>query len=93
MVLQNQSLPLKRIPLVSYFLYVVELMTSFLNEQIHLFILSQYGGNPVACAVGNAVLDIIENENLQQHALELGNYLIGQLQELKLKHRLIGDVR
>jgi len=47
----------------------------------------------VACAVGNAVLDIIENENLQQHALELGNYLIGQLQELKLKHRLIGDVR
>lgn len=47
----------------------------------------------MACAVGNAVLDIIENENLQQHALELGNYLIGQLQELKLKHRLIGDVR
>lgn len=55
--------------------------------------LLQYGGNPVACAVGNAVLDIIENENLQQHAFELGNYLLGQLRELQPKHRLIGHVR
>lgn len=56
-------------------------------------ILFQYGGNPVACAVGNAVLDIIENENLQQHALELGNYILGKLRELQSKHRLIGQVR
>ena len=56
-------------------------------------LLFQYGGNPVSCAVGNAVLDIIENENLQQHALELGNYLIGKLCQLQPKHRLIGDVR
>jgi len=47
----------------------------------------------VSCAVGNAVLDVIENEDLQQHALELGNYLMQKLRELQTKHRLIGDVR
>ena len=47
----------------------------------------------MACAVGNAVLDIIENENLQQHALELGDYLKGKLLQLQTKHRLIGEVR
>ena len=47
----------------------------------------------MSCAVGNAVLDVIENENLQQHALELGNYLMGQLHELQPKHRLMGEVR
>ena len=33
----------------------------------------------MSCAVGNAVLDVIENEDLQQHALELGNYLMQKL--------------
>lgn len=47
----------------------------------------------MSCAVGNAVLDVIENEDLQQHALELGNYLVQKLRELQAKHRLIGDVR
>lgn len=47
----------------------------------------------MSCAVGNAVLDVIENEDLQQHALELGNYLMQKLRELQAKHRLIGDVR
>ena len=57
------------------------------------FVLLQYGGNPVSCAVGNAVLDVIENENLLQHALELGNYLKNRLKDLQSKHRLIGNVR
>ncbi len=47
----------------------------------------------MSCAVGNAVLDIIENENLQQHALELGDYLKEKLLQLQTKHRLIGEVR
>lgn len=47
----------------------------------------------MACAVGNAVLDIIENENLQEHALELGNYLMEQLKELQPKHKFMGEVR
>lgn len=47
----------------------------------------------MSCAVGNAVLDIIENENLQQHALELGDYLKEKLLQLQTKHRFIGEVR
>ena len=54
---------------------------------------STTGGNTVSCAVGMAVLDVIENENLQQHALEVGNYLLSQLTALKDGHSIIGDVR
>jgi len=52
-----------------------------------------FGGNPVACAVGLAVLDVIENENLQENALHVGKYWLEQLHKLKAKHDLIGDVR
>ncbi|MHA1137399.1 MAG: aminotransferase class III-fold pyridoxal phosphate-dependent enzyme [Candidatus Thorarchaeota archaeon] len=54
---------------------------------------STTGGNTVSCAVGMAVLDVIENENLQHHALEVGNYLLSQLTALKDGHSIIGDVR
>lgn len=52
-----------------------------------------FGGNPVSCAVGLAVLDVIETEELQQNALDVGNLLLGQLRELAARHELIGDVR
>ncbi|XP_075056804.1 ethanolamine-phosphate phospho-lyase [Mixophyes fleayi] len=52
-----------------------------------------FGGNPVSCAIGLAVLDIIEKENLQGNATMVGNYLIELLQEQKEKHQLIGDIR
>lgn len=68
-----------------------ELAESFATTGITYF--NTYGGNPVACAVGNAVLDIIENENLQEHAFELGNYLMAQLKELQPKHKFMGEVR
>jgi 4-aminobutyrate aminotransferase-like enzyme/Ser/Thr protein kinase RdoA (MazF antagonist) len=54
---------------------------------------STFGGNPVSCAIGMAVLDVIESENLQAHALEAGSYFIDGLRELKEQHALIGDVR
>ncbi|XP_045393418.1 ethanolamine-phosphate phospho-lyase isoform X2 [Lemur catta] len=52
-----------------------------------------FGGNPVSCAVGLAVLDIIENEGLQGNATKVGNYLTELLNKQKAKHPLIGDIR
>ena len=54
---------------------------------------STFGGNPVASAVGLAVLDVLEDENLQDNALRLGRYLIAKFNALQDKHALIGDVR
>ena len=52
-----------------------------------------FGGNPVSCAIGNAVLDVIENEALQTHALETGAYLKQNLESLKTNHPIIAEVR
>jgi 4-aminobutyrate aminotransferase-like enzyme len=52
-----------------------------------------FGGNPVSCAAGLAVLDVIETENLQQNALEVGQHLIDGLNHLATRHESIGDIR
>ena len=52
-----------------------------------------FGGNPVACAQGRAVLEIIEREKLQENSLTIGSRLLAGLNQLKEKHKLIGDVR
>ncbi|WP_310991159.1 aminotransferase class III-fold pyridoxal phosphate-dependent enzyme [Aequorivita marina] len=52
-----------------------------------------FGGNPVSCAIGRAVLEVIETENLQQNALEVGGFLKSELQNLKKEFPIIGDVR
>lgn len=52
-----------------------------------------FGGNPVSCAIGRAVLQVIREENLQQHALNTGNYLRARLLDLQQRHPIIGDVR
>ena len=54
---------------------------------------STFGGNPVSCAIGMAVLDVIRDERLQQHALEVGTFLRDGLRDLMPRHPLIGDVR
>lgn len=67
-----------------------EIAASF-NTGMEYF--NTYGGNPVSCAVGTAVLDVIEAEGLQAHAAEIGRYLLTQLRPLKEHFPLIGDVR
>ena len=53
----------------------------------------QYGGNPVSVSAANAVLDVIENEKLYTHVTEVSTRLLGKFNELKEKHKIIGDVR
>lgn len=52
-----------------------------------------FGGNPVSCAIGLAVLDVIEEEKLQQKALVVGELLLAGLRRLQEKYQIIGDVR
>lgn len=54
---------------------------------------SSFGGNPVSCAVGMAVLDVIEQEDLQAKALHTGAFLLNGLRELQSRYPLIGHVR
>jgi 4-aminobutyrate aminotransferase-like enzyme len=54
---------------------------------------STTGGNPVACRVGLAVLEVLEQEELQENAARVGAHLRSQLETLAEKHSLIGDVR
>lgn len=52
-----------------------------------------FGGNPVSCAAALAVLDVIDEEQLQDNALEVGSYLVDRLWQLAESHEAIGDVR
>jgi 4-aminobutyrate aminotransferase-like enzyme/Ser/Thr protein kinase RdoA (MazF antagonist) len=54
---------------------------------------STFGGNPVACAAGLAVLDVLESEELQPRALRVGTFLKKNLLALQQEFPLIGDVR
>jgi 4-aminobutyrate aminotransferase-like enzyme/Ser/Thr protein kinase RdoA (MazF antagonist) len=54
---------------------------------------STFGGNPVACAAGLAVLDVLEDEGLQERALRVGRHFLAGLRGLQEGHPLVGDVR
>ena len=54
---------------------------------------STFGGSTVACAVGVAVLDVVQKEGLQEHARQVGTALRASLHDLRDRHRLVGDVR
>jgi alanine-glyoxylate transaminase/(R)-3-amino-2-methylpropionate-pyruvate transaminase len=61
-----------------------------LAQRIHF---NTFGGNPVVCAQGKAVLEVIDRERLQENSLKIGNRILDGLDRLKEKHNLIGDVR
>jgi 4-aminobutyrate aminotransferase-like enzyme len=67
-----------------------EIADSF-NNGMEYF--NSFGGNPVSCAVGQAVLDVIKEEGLQENALAVGSYLLDQLKNMQNQHDLIGEVR
>ena len=52
-----------------------------------------FGGNPVSCAVGLAVLDVMRDEKLQERALTVGGHLSRGLESLMARFPIIGDVR
>ncbi len=65
-------------------------IASVLAKRIHF---NTFGGNPVVCAQGIAVLEVIEKEKLQENSLKIGNHILAGLEKLKAKHNIIGDVR
>ena len=54
---------------------------------------STFGGNTVSCAIGLAVLEVLEDEKLQAHAQRAGAELIDRLRPLVSRSALVGDVR
>jgi len=67
-----------------------EIADSF-NNGMEYF--NTFGGNPVSCAVGLAVLDVIEGQDLRRNAQDIGNYLIAGFRALQQRYEMIGDVR
>ena len=61
-----------------------------LTSRIHF---NTFGGNPVCCAIGKAVLEVIDEEGLQANSLNLGAQLRSGLLKLQEKHSIIGEVR
>jgi len=47
---------------------------------------STFGGNPLACAVGNKILEIIDRDNLEQNASEIGQFFVSELTKIQAKH-------
>jgi 4-aminobutyrate aminotransferase-like enzyme len=52
-----------------------------------------FGGSPLGCAAGLAVLDIIRDEKLMERASQTGNFLVSRLKGLQARFPSIGDVR
>jgi alanine-glyoxylate transaminase / (R)-3-amino-2-methylpropionate-pyruvate transaminase len=65
-------------------------IAAVMAQKVHF---NTFGGNPVVSAIGKAVLEVIERENLQENSLKLGTRILAGLEKLKAKHKVIGDVR
>lgn len=65
-------------------------IAAVMAQKLHF---NTFGNNPVCSAAGRAVLEIIDEENRQEHCLDVGNHLLGKLRTLQEKYEVIGDVR
>lgn len=65
-------------------------IAAVMAQKVHF---NTFGGNPVVSAIGKAVLEVIDQEKTQANCLELGNYILAGLNQLKAKHKIVGDVR
>ena len=61
-----------------------------LGQALHF---NTFGGNPMASAVGLAVLEVLKEEKCQENSLEVGTYLLSKLVQLVDKYPIVGDVR
>ncbi len=67
-----------------------ELIDRFRRREMYF---NTFAGNPVSCAAGLAVLDVIEQERLVENAATVGAYVLEGFKNLQSKHEIIGDVR
>lgn len=75
---------------VSGLLAKSEVLAAF-SDDIPYF--NTFGGNPVAMAAAQAVLNVIKEEGLQEHSRVVGAKLLAELSTLKEKYECVGDVR
>ena len=61
-----------------------------LGQALHF---NTFGGNPMASAVGLAVLEVMKEEKCQENSQEVGTYLLSKLVQLVDKYPIVGDVR
>jgi alanine-glyoxylate transaminase/(R)-3-amino-2-methylpropionate-pyruvate transaminase len=65
-------------------------ISEVMKNRVHF---NTFGGNPISMTQGLATLEIIDEENIQQNALDVGRYLKDALVDLQQRHDLIGEVR
>jgi 4-aminobutyrate aminotransferase-like enzyme/Ser/Thr protein kinase RdoA (MazF antagonist) len=67
-----------------------EIAEAFARDRYYF---NTFGGNPVSCAAGLAVLDVLDRERLRDNARDVGHHLRSELASLAGRHPVIGDVR
>lgn len=65
-------------------------ISAVMGKALHF---NTFGGNPVASAVGSAVLDVIKEDRLQENSEEVGTYFLQELLKLRDEYEIVGDVR
>jgi len=68
-------------------------MKRSIGEKQSKNLINTFGGNPVSSATALAVIDVIQEENLQENARVVGEYLVEGLKELQKSFPIIGDIR